>query len=240
MRPFLILVTIITCQMCMGAYTSAQTVGSEIPSSAAGAVAQEQSGKTDTEFAQRYPRYALRPGDSFDLNFPFSPEFNQTVIVEPDGYATFRGAGTVHVAGQTIPQISATVKSAYTGILNDPEVTVALKEFEKPYFIAGGEVGKPGKYELRSDLSLVEAINIAGGFTDASKHSQVLLFRHISADKVEAHVFDVKKMIRSHDLQEDPHLVAGDLVIVPQNSISKIRRYLPTSSLGLYGSPIVP
>ena len=162
------------------------------------------------------------------------------MIVEPDGYATFRGAGTVHVAGQTIPQITATVKSAYAGILHDPEVTVALKEFEKPYFIAGGEVGKPGKYELRSDLSLVEAINIAGGFTDASKHSQVLLFRHISADKVEARMFDVKKMIRSHDLQEDPHLVAGDLVIVPQNSISKIRRYLPTSSLGLYGSPIVP
>src|SRR5271165_454598 len=55
------------------------------------------------EFHQRNPRYILRTSDSFDVSFTFSPEFNQTVVVEPDGYVTLRGAGSVHVAGQTLP-----------------------------------------------------------------------------------------------------------------------------------------
>ena len=192
----------------------------------------------DPGFAQRNPRYALRPADTFEIEFAFSPEFNQTVTVEPDGYVTFRSAGSVHVAGQTLPELTETIKKAYSGILHDPSVTVALKDFEKPYFIAAGQVAKPGKYELRSDLTLVEAVNIAGGFTDASKHSQVLLFRRMPDDKVEARIFDVKKMLASHDLEEDPHLMPGDMLVVPQNMISKIRRYLPTSSLGMYASPI--
>jgi polysaccharide export outer membrane protein len=180
----------------------------------------------------------LRKGDSFDVDFAFSPELNQTVVVQPDGYVTLRSAGSLHVEGQTVPQLTGTIKKAYAGILHDPVVTVALKDFEKPYFVAAGQVGKPGKYELRSDTTLVEAVNIAGGFTDASKHSQVLLFRRVSNEMVEARVFDVKKMLASHNLQEDPHLLPGDMLFVPQNSISKIRRYLPTSSVGIYANPI--
>jgi polysaccharide biosynthesis/export protein len=185
-------------------------------------------------FQERNPRYGLRKGDSFDVDFAFSPEFNQTVVVQPDGYVTLRGAGSLHVEGQTLPQLTDTIKKAYAGILHDPVITVALKDFEKPYFVAAGQVGKPGKYELRSDLTLVEAVAIAGGFTEASKHSQVLLFRRVSNETVEARVFDVKKMLAARNLQEDPHLMPGDLLFVPQNAISKIRRYLPTSSMGLY------
>jgi len=189
-------------------------------------------------FQERNSRYCLRKGDSFDVDFAFSPELNQTVVVQPDGYITLRGAGSMRVEGQTVPQLTETIKKAYTNILHDPVVTVALKDFEKPYFVAAGQVGKPGKYELRSDLTLVEAVNIAGGFTEASKHSQVLLFRRISNEMVEARVFDVKKMLASHNLQEDPHLQPGDMLFVPQNSISKIRHYLPTSSMGLYANPV--
>ena len=194
----------------------------------------------DVDLQQRSPRYLLRSGDSFDVEFPFSPEFNQSVVVGPDGWVTFRGAGSQHVAGQTLPQLTGTIKEAYSGILSDPVIAVVLKDFEKPYFIAAGQVGKPGKYELRSDLSLVEAVNIAGGFTDASKHSQVLLFRRVTDDRVETHVFDAKKMLASRNLQEDPHLLPGDMIFVPQNFISKIRRYIPTGNLGLYANPLLP
>ena len=192
------------------------------------------------EFHQRNPRYMLRTSDSFDITFTFSPEFNQTVVVEPDGFVTFRGAGSAHVAGQTLPELTETIKKAYAGILHDPLVTVSLKDFEKPYFIAAGQVAKPGKYDLRGDLSLTEAVNMAGGFTESSKHSQVLLFRHVGDNKVEAQVFDIKKMLASRNLQEDPHLMPGDMLFVPQNYISKIRKYLPTSSMGLYANPLTP
>jgi len=166
-----------------------------------------------------------------------SPEFNQTLVVQPDGYITLRGAGSMHVEGQTVSELTGTIKKAYAKILHDPVVTVALKDFEKPYFVAAGQVGKPGKYELRSDLTLVEAVAIAGGFTERSKHSQVVLFRRVSDQLVEARLFNVKRMLESRDLREDAHLRPGDMIYVPQNSISKIQRYLPTTSMGVYADP---
>src|ERR1017187_8014652 len=133
-------------------------------------------------FQQRSPRYKLEFGDQFDVAFELSPEFNQTVTVQPDGYITLRGGGDVHVAGQTVPELTETLRRAYGKILNDPLISVILKDFEKPYFIADGQIGRPGKYELRGDTTLTQAIAMAGGFQDSAKHSQVLLFRHVNSD----------------------------------------------------------
>ena len=116
-------------------------------------------------------------------------------------------------------------------------ITVALKDFDKPSFIVAGQVGHPGKYELRSDTTLVEALAIAGDMTTAAKHSQVVLFRRVSSEMFEARVFNVKQMLGSRNLEEDPHFMPGDLVFVPQNKISKIQHYLPTTSMGAYLSP---
>ena len=183
-------------------------------------------------FQQRYPRYKLEFGDQFDVSFELSPEFNQTVTVQPDGYITLRGAGDVHVAGQTVPELTETLRRAYGKILNDPLISVILKDFEKPYFIADGQIGKPGKYELRGDTTLTQAIAIAGGFQDSAKHSQVLLFRRVNSDWVSAKIINVKEMEKKGNLHEDPYLHPGDMVFVPKNRISKIRPFLPSSSMG--------
>jgi len=188
-------------------------------------------------FQERNPRYRLLKGDSFDVDFAFSPEFNQTVVVQPDGYITLRGAGSMRVEGQTVPELTETIKKAYASILHNPVVTVALKDFEKPYFVAAGQVAKPGKYDLRSDLTLVEAVAIAGGFTANSKHSQVVLFRRVSDQLVEARLFNVKQMLQSRDLSEDAHLRPGDMIYVPQNMISKIQRFITMPSTGMYLDP---
>lgn len=95
----------------------------------------------------------------------------------------------------------------------------------------------PESIDLRSDLTLTEAVAVAGGFTESSKHSQVVLFRPSQNGTSEARIIDVKKMLKSHDLAEDIHLQPGDMIFVPQNRISKIARYLPTSSLGMYATP---
>ena len=93
----------------------------------------------------RNPRYQLRKGDSFDLDFAFSPELNQTVEVQPDGYVTLKDIGSIYVEGQTVPELTETLKSAYATILHEPVITVALKDFEKPYFIASGQVDEAGQ-----------------------------------------------------------------------------------------------
>jgi polysaccharide export outer membrane protein len=186
---------------------------------------------------ERYARYRLRKADTFDVDMSFSPEFNQTVVVQPDGFATLKGIGSVHVEGLTVPELIDTLKSAYAGILHDPAISVSLKDFEKPYFIASGEVGRPGKYDLRSDLTVTEAVAIAGGFSEKAKHSQVVLFRPLAAGGYEAKLLNAKKLLASRNLSEDLQLQPGDMIYVPQNRLSKIKPFLPTSSMGAFLSP---
>jgi polysaccharide biosynthesis/export protein len=185
---------------------------------------------------ERRPLYRLNRSDVVALSFTLSPELDQTLTIQPDGYITLKDAGPVLAQGLTLEEFRAAVRLAYTGYLHDPQVAVALKEFEHPYFIAGGEVGKPGKYELRADTTIMEAVEIAGGFTHEAKHSQVLLFRHVNDGVVEARLFNLKKMLQDRNLGEAPQLRPGDLVFVPQNSISKIERFMSRASMSMYVS----
>ena len=186
---------------------------------------------------ERRPLYRLNHSDVVALSFTLSPELDQTLTIQPDGYVALKDAGLVLAQGLTLEEFRLAVGQAYTGYLHDPQVAVALKEFEHPYFVAGGEVGRPGKYELRGATTVIEAVEIAGGFTHQAKHSQVLLFRQVSDDLVEAHVFNLKKMLKERNLGEVSRLRPGDLVFVPQNSISKIERFLSKPSVGMYVSP---
>lgn len=192
------------------------------------------SSATTPQLQQRESRYRLAAGDSFDVSFELSPEFNQTVVVQPDGYVTLKAVGDVNVVGQTIPELTQTLRTAYGKMLNDPLIVVVLKDFEKPYFIADGQVTHPGKYDMRGTVTLAQAVAIAGGFTDGAKHSQVLLFRRINDQWLSAKVFNIKDMEKRHDLHEDPTLHPGDMVIVPKNLVSKLKPFVPNSGLGAY------
>jgi len=212
-----------------------------VDSSNSGAIAEpgKADGKGDPAFrGERHPLYRLTKSDSVDVNFTFSPDFNQSLIVQPDGFVALKGAGTILGEGLTIPQMQQAIVYAYRGFLHEPEVTVTLKDFDKPYFLASGEVARPGKYELRGDLTVNEGVAMAGGFTQQAKHSQVVLFRRISAYVAESHVIDLKKMLDSRDLHEDLHLQPGDFIFVPQSRISKIRKYVPTNSMSWYMNPL--
>jgi polysaccharide export outer membrane protein len=166
------------------------------------------------------------------LTFSISPEFDQTVTVQPDGYISLRGVGELQVAGKSVPELTEALRKAYGQFLHEPLITVELKDFEKPYFIAGGQFGKPGKYELRGDTTVTEAVSIAGGFTEKAKHSEVVLYRRVPSGWVQAKRLNIKLMLASKDLSEDLHLQSGDFIYVPQNSISKIRQFIPNPGLG--------
>ena len=185
----------------------------------------------------RRPLYRLQKSDVVDIKFTFSPEFDQTISVLPDGFIALKGAGDIVAEGLTVAELREAVAKAFHPVLRDPDISVLLKEFQKPYFVAGGQVGRPGKYELRSPTSVAEAVAMAGGFTDQAKHSQVVLFRRVTDGVVEAHVLNVKAMLASRNLEEDMELKPGDMLFVPQNRISKIRKFLPASSLSTFFTP---
>jgi len=227
-----LLVVLATVAVC-AAQADSQTGGSAI-GPAMSPVASATAPSTEPQFQEHHPRYTLRESDVFDINFDLSPEFNQAaVVVQPDGFVTLRGVGDVKVVGQSVPQLIATLRQAYAKILHDPIISIVLKDFQKPFFIADGQLGRPGKYELRGDVTLTEGIAMAGGFLESAKHSQVLLFRRVNDQWSSARIINVKQMQKDGNLKEDPYLHPGDMLFVPKNFMSKIRPFVPNSGVSV-------
>lgn len=189
---------------------------------------------------QRNWRYHLHSADVLELNFPFAPEFNQTLTVQPDGYISLRGIESIRVQGQTLPEVSKSVREAYALILHDPVIEVELKDFERPYFIVGGEVGRPGKYDLRGETTTTEGVAIAGGVKDSANCSKVWLFHRVPDGWVQGRKVNMKKMLKDGKLNEDAYLQSGDFLYVTKNHTSGLlARFIPTASMGMYTNPIL-
>ena len=189
-------------------------------------------------FPDRTPRYKIGRGDVIEITFPRVPEFTQTVTVQPDGFITLKLVGDLYVVEHTVPELRDMLIAAYAkGGLHEPMITVELKDYEKPYFTAFGEVAKPGRYDLRGETTLMQALSISGGFRDTAKTSQVLLLRRVSSEWTELKKLDVKKMLASGNLKEDIPVQPGDIIFVPKSILGKIDRFIPNSSVGAMVRP---
>ena len=222
--------------------TVAQTERPRVAIGNAGTIETTKSGtasgvRSPALTGERRPLYRVTSSDVLEVSFTFSPEYNQTITVQPDGFVVLKDLGTMYAEGTTLPQLQEAIQTAYGQLLNDPHVTIVLKDFDKPYFIAAGEVTRPGKYDLRGDTTVTEAVAMAGGFNSQARHSQVVLFRRMSDELVETRLINVKRMMSVRILEEDVHLKPGDLLFIPQNTISKVRKYLPGSNLSMYLNP---
>lgn len=183
------------------------------------------------------PSYQLHPGDVIEVQYRLTPEFNQVVTLQPDGYITLSIAGAMRVGELTLEQAQQLIINKSSARLKDPEVTLLLKEFQKPYFVIAGEVGQPGRIELREKVTALQAILLAGGFKETAQAAQILLFRKINSDEAEIIVVDLKKLKRTDDLSHDVMLKSGDMLLVPANTITKVSRFIKLVNLGLFFNP---
>ncbi|MGA8529969.1 MAG: polysaccharide biosynthesis/export family protein [Acidobacteriaceae bacterium] len=198
------------------------------------ATSSASSNSHQPQFDERYPRYVIQDQDTLMLSFPLSPELNQTVTVQPDGFVSLQSAGSVHIQGLTVPKAIEAIKQAYAGILHDPIITIDLEDYQKPYFTVSGQVSKPGQYTLRADTTVAEALAVAGGMVSSAK-SQVFLFHRTSKDWYKVTRFNMKDLLNGKPVEEDVFVKPGDMIIVPEKFISRFREYVPYGvSTGTY------
>jgi polysaccharide biosynthesis/export protein len=188
----------------------------------------------------REERYTLHSGDVLDIQYRYTPEFNQTVTVQPDGYISLEIGGDVKVSGRTLQEVRTLILVKSRTRLESPEVTVILKDFQKPYVVVAGEVNQPGKIELREKVTAIQAVLLAGGLKETAKSTQILVFRKLNGDTAEVKALNFKTLKQTSDLENDLVLQPGDMILVPRNRISKIERYIRYASVAAFFTPLLP
>jgi protein involved in polysaccharide export with SLBB domain len=165
------------------------------------------------------PDYRMYPGDVLDVAFPSAPELNREVTVQPDGRVSLPLVGPVMAADLSVSGLQGALAQAYAPLLVRPEVDVAVKTAMPLRVFVGGEVAKPGVYDMPGDIDALQAVVMAGGFTNVAKRRDVVVLRRGQGGR---------PMMRTVDLREatfDPAhngavpLRRFDVVYVPRTNI---------------------
>lgn len=201
------------------------------------AAGSEEREKAESRFADREQRYRIQPGDVLAFEFRFTPEYDQKVKVQPDGYVSLTGIDDLKVGGLSVDEVRAAAVEASRSQLNEPVINIVLEEFSMPGYIVGGEVGSPGRYELRGEVMLSEAIQVAGGFSAGAHVEQVLLFRRAEEGWMESRQIDFKQVLKS-GLNEDVRLRPGDMVFIPRSKMGKVQRFMQAARVGMFFTPL--
>ena len=185
------------------------------------------------ELKQR-PQYRLQPGDLLELQYHYTPELNQTATVTPDGYVNLNLVGNIKLSDLTMQQAHDLIVKKASERLNDPDLNLILRDFQRPYVVVAGEVPKPGRIDLRESTTAMQAILLAGGFADTAQSGQVVLFRRINSDEAEVKVLHLTNLNNTRKLERDVKLQQGDMLLVPRNKIAKLSRYMKLLNIGTY------
>lgn len=166
------------------------------------------------------PAYRLYPGDVLDVAAPSAPELARTVTVQPDGRINLPLIRPVMAADRSVLQLEAELAQAYASQLVSPRIDVDVKTATPLRVFVGGEVGKPGIYDMPGDITAVQAVIMAGGFTTSAKDKSVVIIRR---------GVDGRPMMRHANLHNAIFQAAGtdqvplrrfDIIYVPRTGVA--------------------
>ena len=191
----------------------------------------------ESQVLKEHTRYVLRSGDTLELKYRLTPEFDQTVSVQPDGFVSLKVAGDVHVTGLTVGQAHDAILAKDSDRLNDPELNLILRDFTPPSVVVAGEVRGPGKFELKENMTAWGAIMQSGGFGESAKSGQILIYRKVSEQLAEVHQLNFSRMNKTANLEQDMDLQAGDILYVPRDHIAVVKHYTSVLNFGASFDP---
>lgn len=145
-----------------------------------------------TAFGQA--EYRLGPEDVISVFVWKQPDLSTTVVIRPDRKISLPLLGEMEAAGKTAEQLQAEVTAQLKQFVQDPRVNIIVKEVNSPAITVLGQVRKPDRYHIRQRVTALEAIAMAGGFTDFAKRDRIVIIRNSDPEKTRIPV-DLKKVV---------------------------------------------
>jgi polysaccharide biosynthesis/export protein len=157
--------------------------------------------------------YRIGAEDLLEVQVFGVDQLARTVRVNSFGLVSLPLIGSIAVGGMTAQEAERLIgRKLAENYLQDPQVSVFIKEYTNQRVTVEGAVAKPGIYPLRGQTTLLRTLAIAGGQGALSDMNNVVVFRGDASGKRDAQVFDVEK-IRRGEL-EDPIVVNDDVIVV--------------------------
>lgn len=170
--------------------------------------------------------YVIEPGDELDVRFFYNPELNEEVMVRPDGGISLPLVGQVQAAGRTVTDLENGLRQQYSGELRQAAITVIVKGFAGQRVYVDGEVGTPQMVNIMGNLSAMQAVASAGGFTDDARKDEVLVIRRSGTSEPLVIPLNLAQTIDGTDTSQDIRLQPYDVVFVPKTGIAEVNQWI--------------
>ena len=170
--------------------------------------------------------YRIQTGDSLAVRFYRNPELNNDVFVRPDGMISLPLVDDVQAAGMTAHELGRDIEERYQGELAVPDATVMVTKFGGQRIWIGGEVETQGELELVPGLTLLSAIQKAGGLKNSARIEQVILIRRDSDGRPSGASVDLTEVYGGVHPERDVALEPYDVVVVPKSAIANVNTFV--------------
>ncbi|MEP7314581.1 MAG: polysaccharide biosynthesis/export family protein [Pseudomonadota bacterium] len=164
--------------------------------------------------AQQPPDYRLHAGDQLEVSVWKEMDLLRTVIIRPDGKFTFPLVGEIVAAGNSVDQINTAIATRLKKYIPDPVVTVSVTGIEGNRVYVIGQVNKPGVYTMNPQLSVLQALSVAGGATPFAALNDIMILRGTAAAQ-KTLPFRYGDVSKGRNLEQNILLESGDVVVVP-------------------------
>ena len=180
--------------------------------------------------------FALGVGDSLDISVWRNDDMKISTKINPSGKFMFPLIGEVQAAGKDLSAVRDDMTVRLSKYLVDPQVFISVSAIQSRKVLVLGEVHTPGVLTLDNDLTILDAVGKAGGWTTDAKTSNVLLVRNESG-KAKVRSFDIDAVLAGGSYADNQTLRTNDIVYVPTKKIADISRFM--SYLGNILGPVV-
>lgn len=125
--------------------------------------------------------YRLGAEDMIDVFVWKEPELTTTVVIRPDGRISLPLAGELEASGKTAAELQQEITAKLSKYVVQPTVNVMVKQVNSLKISVLGEVRRPDVYRIKNRVTVLDAIAMAGGFTDLARPNKVVVLRNTSS-----------------------------------------------------------
>lgn len=157
--------------------------------------------------------YQIGAGDVLDINVWKNADLTRQLIVLPDGTVRFPLVGRLEVEGKSAARLETELSEKLNKYIPDPELSVSIRQVNSMVIYVIGKVNHPGRFEISSNIDVLQALSVAGGLNPFAKEKEIGIFRKING-KTTIFNFKYNEVSEGVNLDQNIMLQRGDVIVV--------------------------